>query len=138
MSIIENTAKATKRWKLQIDENEYQGHTSAIDYADNDTSTVWKGGDNNTIADVTPGDPTLSITMAEDTANAEGLFRLLFDAPIGTPMTLTFNPHYDDEFAVSVDFKSIRPPLHTDRAGGVPEVTVSLPCSQAVPAPVIP
>jgi hypothetical protein len=53
-------------------------------------------------------------------------------------MTLTWNPHYDDAFGVSVDFKSVRPPLKTDRAGGVPEVTLTLPCSQAVSLPVIP
>jgi hypothetical protein len=30
----------------------------------------------------------------------------------------------------------VRPPIHTDRAGGVPEVTLQLPCSQAVPVTV--
>lgn len=133
MSVISNTARATKRWKALIGADEYQGNTSAIEYNGNSSGTVWKGGDDNEIPDVTAGDPTIALTMAMDTANADSLYRLLFDAPEGTEMTFIWYPHYDDTYAVTVDFRSIQPPMRTDRAGGIPEVTVTLPCTRAVP-----
>ena len=132
MSKPANTAKATKRWKAQVGEDEYQGHTSAIDYNPNQSGTVWKGGDENTIADVVPGDPSIAITMAQDTENADSLWRLFHDSPTGTPITLIWYPHYDGTFALSVDLRTMKPQLVTNRAGGVPEITLQLPCSEAV------
>jgi hypothetical protein len=130
-----NSARATKRWKLNIGTVQYQGHTSSIEYNSNTGSTVWRGGDDNAIPDLTPGDPSISITMAQDSANAASLWRVFFDADEGTAMTLIWFPHYDDAtFGVSVDIKSVQPPLKTDRAGGVPEVTLQLPCTQAIAA----
>lgn len=126
-----NTAKATKRWKALIGTDEYQGHTSSIDYNPNYSGTVWKGGDDNTIADVTPGDPTISIGTAQDTENPDSLWRLMHDSPAGTPMTLIWYPHYDGTFALSVDFKTIKPQLLTNRAGGIPEITIQMSCSEA-------
>jgi hypothetical protein len=126
-----NTARATKRWKAMIATDEYQGHTSAIDYNPNYTGSVWKGGDDNTIADVIPGDPTIAITMAQDTENADSLWRLFHDSPAGTPLTLIWYPHYDGTFALSVDLKTIKPQLITNRAGGIPEITITLNCSEA-------
>lgn len=133
MTVPPNTARATKRWKALIGVDEYQGHTSGIDYNGNSSGTTWKGGDDNTIPDVTPGDPTIAITMAEDFENEDGLYRLFFDSPEGTDMTLIVYPHYDGEFAFSVDLKTIQPQAVLNRAGGIPEVTVTLPCTRAVP-----
>jgi hypothetical protein len=127
-----NTARATKRWKAQIGLDEYQGHTSAIDYNPNYSGTVWKGGDDNTIADVTPGDPSIALTMAQDVENEDSLWRLFHDSPAGTDLTLIWYPHYDGTFALEVDLKTIKPQLVTNRAGGVPEITLTLPCSEAV------
>lgn len=133
MSTPANTARATKRWKALIGEDEYQGHTSAIEYNGNSSATNWKGGDDNEIPDVNSGDPTIAITMAQDSSNADSLYRLFFDAPEGTDMTLIWYPHYADTFAVSVDLKTMQPPLVTNRQGGIPEVTLTLPCTRAVP-----
>jgi hypothetical protein len=128
-----NTARATKRWKALIGDDEYQGHTTAIEYNGNSSGTVWKGGDANDIPDVTPGDPTIAITMAEDFENADSLYRLFWDAEEGTPMTLIVYPHYDGTYAYQVDLKTIQPPSTVNRAGGIPEVTVTLPCSRKKP-----
>ncbi|KZE91180.1 hypothetical protein [Microbacterium sp. TNHR37B] len=132
MTTPANTARSTKRWKAQIGENEFQGHTSAIDYNPNYTGSSWKGGDNNTLSEVTPGDPTIALTMAQDTENADSLWRLFHDSPAGTPLTLIWYPHYDGTFALSVDLKTLKPQLVTNRSGGIPEVTLTLPCSEAV------
>lgn len=133
------TAKATKRWKALIGTDEYQGDTSAIDYNPNYSGTVWKGGDENTIADVVPGDPTLAITMQQDTETPTSLWRLFHDAPAGTKMTLVWWPHYDGTFALQTEISTIKPQLITNRAGGIPEITISLPCTEAItytpPAP---
>lgn len=125
------TAKATKRWKATIGTAEYQGETSSIDYNPNYSGTVWKGGDNNTIADVVPGDPTLTIAMTQDTENADSLWRLFHDSPAGTPMTLIWYPHYDGTFALQTTLSTIKPGLVTNRAGGIPEITLTLACSEA-------
>lgn len=132
------TAKATKRWKATIGADQYQGETSSIEYTPNYSGTVWKGGDDNTIADVTPGDPQVTIVMQQDTENPDSLWRLFHDAPAGTSMDLTWAPHYDGTFAVKVTLSTIKPPLKTDRAGGIPEVTLQLPCSEAVTATNVP
>lgn len=126
-----NTARATKRWKLLDGTEEFQGHTSAIDYNPNQSGTVWKGGDDNTIPDVTAGDPTIAITMAQDTENPDSLWRLFHDSPTGTEKTFVWYPHYDGTFALQVDLKTMKPQLITNRAGGIPEVTITLPCSEA-------
>lgn len=133
MTIIDNTAKATQRWAANIGTDSYQGHTSAIEYNGNSSGTTWKGGDNNTIPDVTPGDPTIAITMAEDFENPDSLFRLLWEAPEGTEMDLIVYPHFGGTFAYMVTIRTIQPPTVVNRAGGIPEVTVTLPCTRAVP-----
>jgi hypothetical protein len=133
MPVIDNTARATQRWKALIGTDEYQGNTSAIEYNGNSSGTVWKGGDNNELPDVTPGEPTIAITMAQDSENADGLWRLFFDAAEGTEMTFIVYPHYDGTFAYSVVLRTIQPPVLVNRAGGIPEVTVTVPCSRAVP-----
>jgi len=130
---IANTARVTKRWKLLNNTDEYQGHTSAIEYNDNTSTSSWKGGDDNTIADIVPGEPSIQLTMAMDTENEDSLWRVLFDADPGTKMTFVWYPHYDGTFAVQVEITTLRPPLKTDRAGGVPEVQVTLPCTEATP-----
>lgn len=138
MTTPANTAKATKRWQLKDGVDEYQGHTSAVDYNPNYSGTVWKGGDENTISDVAPGDPSISITMAQDTENPDSLWRLFHDSPVGTEKTFIWFPHYGGTFALEVKLKTLKPQLVTNRAGGVPEVTLQLPCSEAtthVPAP---
>lgn len=132
------TAKATKRWKALIGTDEYQGETSSIEYNPGYSGTVWKGGDGNTIADVVPGDPTITIIMQMDTENTTSLWRLFHDAPAGTPMELTWAPHYDGTFALKTTLSTIKPPVTTNRAGGIPEVTVQLPCSEAVTAVNVP
>lgn len=131
MTVKPNTAKATKRWKAQLGDDEYQGHTSAIDYNPNSSGTVWKGGDENTIADVVPGDPSIAITMAQDTENTDSLWRLFHDAPAGTELTLVWYPHYGGTFGLEVKLRTMKPQLVTNRAGGVPEITITLPCSEA-------
>jgi hypothetical protein len=131
MAIQPNTARATKRWKALIGTDEYQGHTSSIEYNPNYTGTVWKGGDNNTISDVVPGDPSLVLTMAQDTENEDSLWRFLHDAPVGTPVTFIWYPHYDGTFALTTQFKTVKPPLKTDRAGGVPEISLTVACTEA-------
>ena len=133
MTIPANTARVTKRWKLLDGTTELQGHTSSIEYNDNTSTSSWKGGDDNTIADIVPGDPSIAITMAQDTENEESLWRALFDAEPGTKKTFIWYPHYDGLFAVQVEITCMRPPLKTDRAGGVPEVSITLPCTEAVP-----
>lgn len=133
-----NTAKATQRWQAKIGTDEYQGHTSAIEYNGNSTGTTWKGGDNNTIPDVTPGDPTIAITMAEDFENADGLYRLFWDSPEGTEMDLIVYPHHGGTFAYVVTLRTVQPSAVVNRAGGIPEVTLTLPCTRAetyVPTP---
>lgn len=125
-----NTAKRTKRWKLQIGEHEYQGHTSAIDVNPNPVS--WQGGDGNTIGD--DGDATVVMSIAQDTANALSLWRLMNDN-VGQAATLEVWPHYDDEFSISVDTTLVRPPLKTTRAAEIPEVQVTLTGSYTPPAP---
>lgn len=125
------TARATKRWKAQIGTDEYQGETSSIDYNPNYSGTVWKGGDNNTISDVAPGDPTLTVTLAQDTENPDSLWRLFHDADAGTSMNFVWYPHYDGTFALQTTISTIKPQLITNRAGGIPEITVTLPCSEA-------
>lgn len=132
------TAKATKRWKAQIGTAEYQGETSSIEYNPNYSGTVWKGGDGNTIADVAPGAPALTIIMAQDTEDADSLWRLFHDSPAGTPMVLTWFPHYDGTFSVTTTLSTIKPPLKTDRTGGIPEITLQLPCSELETVPPIP
>lgn len=132
MSTPANTARATKRWKAAIGTDEYQGHTSAIDYQPNYSGTTWKGGDENTIADVAPGDPTITITMAQDTENEDSLYRVIDDSPAGTEITLKWYPHYDGDYNKTVKFKTVKLPLITNRAGGVPEISQQFPCSEAV------
>lgn len=131
MPVPSNTARATKRWKALIGTDEYQGHTSSIEYKPNYTGTVWQGGDENTISDTVPGEPSLTIVTAQDTENDDSLWRLFWDSPVGTEVTLIWFPHYDGTFAVSVTFKTLQPPLLTNRAGGVPEVTIQVACSAA-------
>lgn len=130
MAVINNEARATKRWKALIGADEYQGNTSDISYNGNSTGQVWKGGDANDIPDVTPGDPTIAITMAQDTENADSLYRLFWDAEEGTEMTLIVYPHYDGTYAYQVKLRTIHPPNTVNRAGGIPEVTVTLPCTR--------
>lgn len=125
------TAKATKRWKAKIGDTEYQGETSSIEYNPNYSGTVWKGGDGNTIADVVPGDPTIAIAMQQDTETIDSLWRLFHDAPAGTPMEFIWYPHYDGTFALKTTLSTIKPGLITNRAGGIPEITVTVPCSEA-------
>lgn len=132
MTTPANTARATKRWKAEVGTVEYQGHTSAIDYQPNYSGTTWKGGDDNTIADVSPGDPTLTITMTQDTENEESLYRVIDDAEPGTEIVLQWYPHYDGTYYKTVTFKTVKLPLITNRAGGVPEITQQFPCSEAV------
>ena len=132
MTTPANTARATKRWKAAVGTVEYQGHTSAIDYQPNYSGTTWKGGDNNTIADVTPGDPQITITMAQDTENAESLYRIIDDSPAGTEIELKWYPHYDGDYFKTVKFKTVKLPLTTNRAGGTPEISQQFPCSEAV------
>lgn len=131
MTTPPNTAKATKRWKALIGTDEYQGHTSSIDYNPNYSGTVWKGGDGNTIADVVPGNPAITMAMAQDTENEESLWRFFHDAPSGTEVTFIWYPHYGGTFALETTFKTVKPPMKTDRAGGVPEVTIQLACTEA-------
>jgi hypothetical protein len=133
MTVPANTARATKRWKALIGTDEYQGHTSAIEYNGNTGSSVWKGGDGNTLADVTPGDPSISLTIAQNTENPQSLWRLLMDSPEGTQLTLIWYPHYDGTYALQTTLATKKPPMKTDRAGGVPEVTVQLSCTEAIP-----
>jgi len=132
------TAKATKRWKAAIGTDQYQGETSSIEYAPNYSGTVWKGGDDNTISDVTPGDPSLTIVMQQDTENPDSLWRMFHDAPAGTPVVFTWYPHYDGTFALQTTFSTVKPGMKTDRTGGIPETTVQVPCSEAVTAPAVP
>lgn len=117
-----NTARRTKRWKLTIGEDEYQGHTDSIDI---NTDTVeWTGGDDNTIVD--DGDVNLTIGVAQDSANPDSLWRLMWDNP-NTAATIEVQPHYDDEtFMVSVDTTLKRPPLKTSRDNSIPVVQVQL------------
>jgi hypothetical protein len=129
--IVPNTARRTKRWKITIGEDEYQGHTSAIEIPS--TPVIWRGGDDNTIVD--DGDVLVNITMAQDVENAESLYRLMYDNP-NTPATLEFSPHYDGTFVVSVDVTLVRPPVRASRDGNIPEVQVAL--NGAYTPPVIP
>jgi|GEM_PF-6549974 len=132
------TAKATKRWKATIGTDEYQGETSSITYDPAYTTTVWKGGDDNEIADVVPGDPTLAIVMQQDTENPDSLWRLFHDAPVGTQMVFVWYPHYDGTFALQTTLTTIKPQLITNRAGGIPEITITVGCTVAetyVPTP---
>lgn len=133
MAVPANNARSTKRWKALLGVDEYQGHTSAIEYNGNSGQTVWKGGDGNTIPDVTPGDPSITITMAQNTENPASLYRILDDAPEGTLLTLIWYPHYDGHYAKQTTISTKKPPMKTDRSGGIPEVTVQLSCSEAVP-----
>ncbi len=127
-----NTARATKRWKAAVGTTEYQGHTSSIDYQPNYSGTVWKGGDDNTIPDVTPGEPAITIAMAQDTENEESLYRIIDDSPAGTEITLTWYPHYDGTYFKTVTLRTVKLPMITNRAGGLPEISQQFPCSEAV------
>lgn len=133
MTIPVNTARATKRWKLMTGTSEYQGHTSAVEYSDGSSGLVWKGGDDNTIADVQPGDPSIAITMAQDTDNPESLWSVLDAAEVGSKLPFIWWPHYDGTYATQTEITVLPMPLKTDRAGGVPEVTVTFPCTRRTP-----
>lgn len=130
MPVIPNDARTTKRWKLLIGLDEYQGHTSAIEYPSNQTATTWRGGDDNTIGDLADGDQVVNITVAQDTDNEESLYRLMFDNE-GTEATLIVYPHYDGTFAVTSDIKLLRPPLTMNKGGAIIEHTVA--CPSTVP-----
>ncbi|MCC2034119.1 hypothetical protein [Microbacterium allomyrinae] len=132
MTVPANTAKRTKRWKLKIGADEYQGHTSAI--AINPNPVTWQGGDDNTLTD--DGDVQVQLTVAQDTANADSLYRLCHDNP-GQAAVLEVFPHYDDEFSVTVNTVLVRPPLNLARAAQIPEVQITLTGSY-VTAPEIP
>jgi len=121
MAVIDNSARATKRWKLTIGEDEYQGHTSGIEVEP--AIATWKGGDGNTITD--DDGCQVRITMAQDSENATSLWRLFRDNA-GTPATLVINPHHDGTFEESVDVQLVKPPLRMSRDGNIPEVQVTL------------
>lgn len=131
MTVPANTAKATKRWKAQVGTDEYQGHTSGIDYDNGFSGTTWKGGDGNTLADIVPGDPSITFTLAQDTENPDSLWRLLHDSPVGTQFPFIWYPHYGGTFALSTVITTFPPKLVTTRAGGIPEISITLPCTLA-------
>lgn len=121
MTVPANTARPTKRWKLKIGDDEYQGHTSSIECSPN--TVVWKGGDGNQLVD--DGEVTVNITMTQDTENPASLYRLMRDNR-NTAATLIINPHHDGTYEDAVQVTLVRPPLRMSRDGNVPEVSVSL------------
>lgn len=127
-----NTARATKRWKLLIGTDEYQGHTSKIDITPK--ITTWEGGDGNTKTDDAGCD--VAIGMAADYENPDSLWRVMRDRA-GEAATLQVYPHHDGTFFESVDITLQRPPMTMARGASIPEVNVTLP-GVYTPAPVTP
>ncbi|EQM75922.1 hypothetical protein [Microbacterium maritypicum] len=121
MPVIANTARSTKRWKLLVGTDEYQGHTSKIDITPKISS--WEGGDGNTITDDAGCDVAMSI--AQDTENEESLWRIMRDRA-GEKATLVVSPHHDGTFSESVDITLQRLPMTMARGTSIPEVNVTL------------
>ena len=131
MAAIENTARATKRYKLTIQSEdgttaEYQGHTQAIEApVASQTTTVF--GDGNKIVDES-NENVVNITLAQDTENPDSLWRLMRENP-GVKAELVVWPHYDGTYAETATITFVRPPLSTN-------VTTTGPILHTVACPV--
>lgn len=140
MGIIQNNARVPKRWKLTLlteggtPGDEFQGHTSAIEFPSNETAVTWRGGDDNTITDIAQGDQVCNVTVAQDLTEGS-LYRVMWDHA-GEKAALEFEPEYGGEFAVAAEVTLLRPPLLTNKAGTVIEHVVALPST--VPSVVTP
>lgn len=141
MAIIANAAKVPKRWKLEVTPDiegetadEYQGHTSAIEWPTNQTAVTWRGGDDNTITDVAEGDQLCNVTVAQDFT--EGSLWRVMREHAGKQATLTFWPEYDGAFAVTAEITLMRPPLLVNKGGTIIEHVVA--CPSTVPEDVPP
>lgn len=121
MTVVNNTARTTKRWRLTIGTDEYQGHTSSIEVTP--TVNEWKGGDANSIYG--DDEAQVAITMAQDTENPESLYCLFRDNR-NTKATLVINPHYDGTYEDALEVTLVRPPLVMARDGNVPEVSITV------------
>lgn len=148
MSVIPNKARVPKRWKLELallDEttgepegvaDEYQGHTSGVEWPGNQTPYSWRGGDDNTISDIADGDALCNVTVAQDLT--EGSLYRTFRGNVGRRARIVYWPEYDGEYAETADITIIRPPLLTNKAGQIIEHTVGMPSTVPVlyvPAP---
>lgn len=135
MAVIPNAARVPKRWKLEVaiaegSPDEYQGHTSAIEWPSSQTPYTWRGGDGNTLTDIADADQLCNITVAQD-LTAGSLYRVMRENA-GATAVLTYWPEYDvEDFAVQATITLMRPPLKTDRAGQIIEHVVG--CPSTVP-----
>lgn len=136
MVVVNNNAKITKRWKLEVEVGsdvpaaEFQGHTSAVEWPSNQSAVTWRGGDDNTLTDVADGDQICNITVAQDTTEGS-LYRVMREHQ-GKRATISFWPIYgDDTFAVKADITLMRPPILANKAGAFIEHVVA--CPSTVP-----
>lgn len=140
MAVVPNGARVPKRWKLTLlrdgelgEADEYQGHTSAIEWPSNQSAYTWRGGDDNTITDLADGDQLCNVTVAQDTTEGS-LYRVMWDHA-GERATLQYWPEYDGDFGVTAQITLMRPPLLTNRGGAIVEHTV--PCPSTEPTAIV-